>query len=458
MTQLSVITTFENWLNTYLNFEKTPKKDIFWLDTVQFICNKLHNPQNDYPSIHIAGSKGKGSVSTMISSILTQAGYHTGLYTSPHIMDFIERVGRAYGPFDEQVYKKAADIVMDSVTHTPLQDFPAERPITWFELITIFAFVCFSIAKVDYGVFEVGLGGRLDATNVLTPRLCILTPIELEHTQFLGDTLEKIATEKAGIIKQGVPVISAVQKASVSEVFLQTAQKHDAPISFITDLIQNMKYTYKESTTHTPKMQITLQSHIFNRTIHANMQLLGNVQMQNAALASCAVKTLLPDIDETCIEKGLEKASLPGRFEIITKNEIPTLTMPLILDGAHTLNSVRFTMETFNALYKQKKAHLLFACAADKDIEHIATLFKTRFDSIMITKPGNVKQTNLTRITNAFSNNQLSFTEQDDYTKAIPQAIKEAQNDAAVLLITGSFYLIAEVKKVLRDINSRDSL
>ena len=190
-------------------------------------------------------------------------------------------------------------------------------------------------------MIEVGLGGRLDATNVVTPRISVITPIELEHTEFLGDTLEKIAAEKGGIIKERVPVIIAEQKPSVRKVFEEIARSKNAPIFFVDQIARNMHCFYSTDF----GMNVEFESNLFKRKISAKLRLLGEFQAQNAVLAACAVKAVLPEISEEAIEAGLEKAFLPGRFEMTKNGNYPNIPL-IILDGAHTVNSTRFTIQT----------------------------------------------------------------------------------------------------------------
>ena len=222
---------FKNWLDSFLNFEKLPTKNIFWLDTIEWLCKQFDNPQDSAPCVHVAGSKGKGSVSRMISSILAQAGKKCGLYTSPHIKDFYERVSINGDLLDDSLYESCAEELQKKVDGLKQGALPSNRQITWFELVTVYAFLCFRAAKTDANVFEVGLGGRLDATNIVRPKMAVINTIELEHTEFLGDTLEKIAAEKAGIIKENTPVLCAAAPAGVRAVFEDAArQKKRAPL------------------------------------------------------------------------------------------------------------------------------------------------------------------------------------------------------------------------------------
>lgn len=434
----SAIGNFEEFADEYLNFEKTPAKNIFWLDTMEFLCKRFGNPELSCPTIHIAGSKGKGSVSMMAARILDEAGYKTGLYSSPHILDFIERIGDCNGPFDETVYEKSVKELIDLVESIKLEDLPGERPITWFELVTLLGFLSFRNAKCNYGVFEVGLGGRLDATNVLKPQVCCINQIELEHTEFLGDTVEKIAFEKGGIIKENTPVIIAEQKESVREVFRKIAAEKHAPVYFVDEISKISEIVYKNRQLH-----CKISSSFFKRPLELYISMLGDFQARNAAMASLAVKLMLPDLDESIIERGLSKATLPGRFEIQDN---------LVFDGAHTVRSVEFTLNTFREIFgngERTNFHLLFGCAADKEVEKIALMFKDKFSNVTITKPGNVKESNMERMKAAFDSAGIEYFSCADYLKAIPYALKKADEEKAVLLVTGSFYLVSEVKKFL---------
>ncbi len=462
----------QTWLDSYLNFEKRPQKNVFWLDTMSFLCKQCEDPQDAAPAFHVAGSKGKGSVAAMIASILDAAGYRTGLYTSPHIVDFSERIGGARGAFGESVYENAAATLRQTIDALRTEDLPDGRDITWFELVTLYAFLCFREAKTDYNVLEVGLGGRLDATNVITPRICCITPVEREHTEFLGDTIAQIAAEKGGIIKDGVPVVLSRQHPDAKAVFARIADERNAKLYVIDDIVQEITTAYvseKEKRTekslknntscgdadgNQPLMRTTIRSSLFVRPLVAYLRLLGNVQAENAAQAAVAVKLVVPDLDERTIEKGLENATLPGRFEIITRKKDGSCATRgrrpfVIMDGAHTVRSIASTIQTFRAVFGTNDAHLLFACAADKDIADIAPLFRQGFSRITLTKPGNVKQSNLAALTQAFDAAGLRFTSSEDFSAAISDALCAAEKAGVPLLVTGSFYLLAEVKKII---------
>ena len=444
---VNAIDVFQEWLNDYLNFEHTPKKEIFWLDTIDYLCKRFDNPQDYAPCIHVAGSKGKGSVSRLISCILDEAGYKVGLYTSPHITDFRERICTPTGFFSEEIYEKTVKELMPNIDSIIPENLPAERPLTWFELVTLYSFLCFRNAEVDWSVFEVGLGGRLDATNVIRPKLCCITPIELEHTEFLGNTLEKIAAEKAGIIKNCTPVVIAPQQnESIKIVLREKAITRHAPYYFVDDYITSSFYHFNGPN---KKMTVHFESELFNRPIETQMQLLGKMQAQNAAMAAIAIKKLLPNLDEGIIERGIAKAKLPGRFEILENVKGYTEIPAVILDGAHTLNSIRLTIDTLNKLYGEKRVSLLFACAADKDVKDISMLFRYRFEHVYITRPGEKKESNLQGEIEAFTHAEINFSADSDYKMMIKKAFEESAKASNILLITGSFYLVSEVKQFL---------
>jgi len=457
MSEKQAVKVFQEWLDGYLDFERLPQKNIFWLDTIKFLCNRFGNPQNASPCFHVAGSKGKGSVSKMIACILDEAGLSCGLYTSPHIIDFRERISTALDFFPENIYESAIREIVPRIESIIPEELPGGRSITWFELVTLYAFLCFRHAKVDYAVYEVGMGGRLDATNVVTPCVCCITPIELEHTEYLGDTLEKIAGEKAGIIKKGVPVIVAEQQTeSVRDVFRKKAIEIGTVCNFVDNLITSIDYSYSTSVESAAEsgsritcgMRIHIESNLFSRPVDTVLQLLGSIQAKNAAQAAFAVKTVFPDMDESIIERGLSKAVLPGRFEITYTQKYPKLTY-LILDGAHTVNSIRYTIETLKRLFTDSTLHLLFACAADKDVSDIAPIFKGLFSKITLTRPGGTKHSDIEKEKLAFIDAGMIFTADTDFSQAIPSALLQAESKNAVLLVTGSFYLVAEVKKYI---------
>ncbi|HHU37066.1 MAG TPA: bifunctional folylpolyglutamate synthase/dihydrofolate synthase [Treponema sp.] len=439
---------FCDWLENYLNYERISNREGFSLETMQFLVNRFKNPEQNVKMIHVAGSKGKGSISTMISRILTEYGFETGLYLSPHLLDFTERITLAGKPFSDLLYGIAADKVVPLVESIIPQEIPGNREPTWFELVTLFAFVVFNTARMKWAVIETGLGGRLDATNVITPLACVFTPIELEHTEYLGKSIEMIAKEKAGIIKAGVPVFTSFQHPTVRAILEKKAKELSCPFFSMDDSLESVKTTLSLTGLDT---EITYSSQkdkpVFEGPICTRLSLLNEIQANNAALAAFVVKYLLPDISNTVISKGLSSAWLPGRFELISADPL------IILDGAHTVDSIALTLNTFDSL-TQMLGELVFACAADKNVDVIATEFGKRFSQITLTRPGDVKKSDINHTVLAFK--EALKTEKDvnievnaDYVSVLKNAFKRSRAEKKPLLITGSFYLVAEAKKIL---------
>ena len=460
---------FQTWLESAANYERQKRTKQFSLKTISLLANELNNPQDAFKSFHIAGSKGKGSVSAMIASILHEAGFNEGLYTSPHIIDFLERVGKAYGRFESTCYEQAAEELIAFIDGISEKlDTLGFEQASWFELMTLFAFLTFRNAHIDYGVFETGLGGRFDATNILTPLVSVITPIELEHTEYLGNTIPKIAFEKAGIIKPHTPVCVSKQSSQAKIVFWLQALKKRAPVYFLDRILKNYTYQYNSATN---TMNITLdfgnfhlkgqKLPLFNRKITANLHLLGEVQVHNAALAALAVKVVMPDIDEKIIEKGLSNTKLQGRFEIKDYLYKNSYNFKTILDGAHTENSIRITIDTLKNMFPGKKCNVLFAIAADKKIEHIAPLFfdgPVDFNRFFFTIPGEKKKADYNKLTEVFvplcEKNRKPYYESQEYFTMITEALTHSADEDAILLVTGSFYLVSEVKNSLKLTNT----
>ena len=451
---------FYRWLDGFINFEKRPHKKAFCLDVMRYYAARFANPQTAYRSAHIAGSKGKGSVAAMLSALLAEAGCRTGLYTSPHVNDFRERITENGRFFSDEAYLTAFRTVRDGI-EPHLGTAEAPQP-SWFELVTLTAFTLFRQEQLDWAVFETGMGGRLDATNIVQPEITVLTPIELEHCEYLGHTIPLIAAEKAGIIKAGIPVFCSRQQPSALEVFKERAAALNAPFFYLPDFIETIEHrltpqgrevTIRFSTAHPVGA-------LFKRPLHTILPLFTPVQAENAALAAAAFKYRFPDMPEALIERGLSKAWLPARFQLLS-------TKPLIvLDGAHTHNSIRTCADTFFSLLNNgsgtpigsdvppnAKPILVFACAADKDPAGFAPIFLGKIARLYLTIPGSFKKGNLEKTTGAFTQvfgneNNVVMEANEDFNAVLKKAFTQSITENRPLLITGSFYLAAEAQRV----------
>ena len=425
-----------SYFDQFINFErKEPLKREKKLEHMKVLCEYFNHPELETPCIHIAGSKGKGSITTMAGFILKSAGFKkVGLYCSPALTHFTDRISEVDGPFSEEIYREAFKKLKSGIDKILAEDKIV--PPTYYELVTLFAFLVFKEAGCDFAVYEVGMGGRLDATNVISPKVAVINTVELEHTKALGDTLEKIATEKAGIIKTGVPVVIGPQvNSDVENVFAKKAKETSSGEIVFVPKNLHTKYVL-DSSSH-------LKMHV--EELDADLKLPGDFQAENALVAATATRLAVPGILDGQIKMGLERAFLPGRFEILTNQNLPYL----IMDGAHTKNSVLGAVKTLNIylekLNKTEKPVLLFACAKDKNVEEMAKILKPHFSEIILTKPGSFKTPDLPRAKKAFPDAELI----EDYNKAIKIAIEKAKSKGLVVL--GSFYLVASVKSVLAE-------
>jgi dihydrofolate synthase/folylpolyglutamate synthase len=500
------------WLARFINLERGQKPKSFRIDRMEFLARLSGNPQRCAPSIHIAGSKGKGSVTGMLAAMLTEAGFRAARFMSPHVVDVRERICLGDSYFDEEIYRAAGDELREITeaclpsASNPLFDPTTEDGCepTYFELLTLFFFLCARRGSCDVMVVETGMGGRLDSTNILDPLVSVITLIELEHTSFLGNTIAKIAEEKAGIIKNGKPLILAKQREEALEVFREKTKEKNSPLLYLPKIaeISNIKINKTgtdftvvlENNSHggtAARREIEIDSRCASQTkgfmppcdkfssLSLSIPIPGQVQAENAALAISAIKTAFPKIGEDVICKGLGKIKLPARFEKIA--EAP----PFIIDGAHTPESLALTIETFCSLYGEGGV-LIFGCAADKDAAAMAHIAHPHFSKIIITTPGNFKVSNPAETYEAFAvqagkEKTLLVTDTKEAVKEAVEAAKEftqrrkdaknaeissnipripfvppclrvnsfSNKSSLPILATGSFYLVAEIRKIL---------
>jgi dihydrofolate synthase / folylpolyglutamate synthase len=425
-----------NWLSTFINLEKGQQQWNFNLDVMNRLAEIAGHPEKCVPAFHVAGSKGKGSVTGMIAAILEAAGIKTSRYASPHVSDFRERITVGGNFYNEEIYVNAGKELMELVGQIKLKN---GEKMSYFELFTMWFFLCARLSSCGIMAVETGMGGRLDATNILDPLVSVITIIELEHTEYLGNTIAAIAAEKAGIIKQDRLLVLAEQSAEALEVFREYAERRASPLFYFPDCVEVKNTRIEKSGT---TFDLILKSETIPGLF---MPIPGEVQAKNAGLAALAVKTAFPDLQNDCFYKGLKTFSLPARFEIISSTPL------FIIDGAHTKTSVKTCLDTFTSLYGEGGI-LLFGCAEGKDILSMAELCVPRFSRIIITKPGTFKKSNVDEIHAAFvqtaeiqkANPEIIFLPNTE--EAIDLAIQLALKHGLPALGTGSFYLAGEIR------------
>lgn len=406
------------------------------LDRMTALLNVLGNPQNCYKTIHIAGSKGKGSTASFIASGIQALGLKTGLYLSPHVSDIRERF-TIDGQFaDDELLLATGNELASALDGFSFDQMLGKTSVTTFELYTAFAFLLFKNAGCSWAVIETGLGGRLDATNIIVPEASVLTRIELEHTDILGDTIKKIAIEKSKIIKDNVPSFVSIQKEEALDVFKNEAKEKNSKQYYLSDQLQ----VFETKTTTTGQSTHIVFKDGFDANL--NLKLLGQVQAQNCALALLVLRTLgLYKANST--ESALENNTLPGRMEKVS------FSRPLYLDGAHTIQSITNLMETFKSLYKNGVC--IFGCVAGKKYEEMCEQVLKNFSTIVICRPGTFKKSDPEGLYSTL----ISMAKDGQKIVYMPEAkdaltwIEQNTEKDTPVLACGSFYLAGVIKACL---------
>ncbi len=449
------------WLYDRIDYERIrPDNKInpFRLERIERLLTRIGSPQERIPAVHIAGTKGKGSTAAMLDSMLQQAGIRTGLFTSPHIEQFEERM-RVSGrmPHPEQLIRLVARL------RDILQEEPdvSDRIPTFFEVTTLLAWMLFDEEQVQLAVLETGLGGRLDCTNVCRSLVTIITSIGLDHTHILGDTISKIAFEKAGILKPGVPVVQGQLPGDADIVVAAQAAAVGCR-----RFICGREFAWHAD--HTPvglpdrkRSQSILVITPTQRLDNLDLPLLGQHQAHNASLAVMAAELLatsgFPQINADVIAKGLRTTHWPLRFEVFDGH--PTI----VLDAAHNPDSMKAVAEVLQGPeWQNRRRVLMFAVSADKDVRHMLQIILPHFQEVVFTRflrnPRSVppEQLQLIASTLELSRNHCpEFFLAADPASALETARCRAQANG-VVCVTGSLFLAAEVRRLLiRDSTDR---
>ncbi len=400
---------------------------ILGLDTIKSILSALGNPQNDFNSIHVAGTNGKGSVASALSAILHEFGYRVGLYTSPHLVRFNERICINNHQISNEDVLKSYQAVK-RVHH-------GDRNPTFFEFSTAMALYAFGRHQVDWAVIETGMGGRYDATNIITPAISIITNVSMEHRDYLGNTLAQITREKAGIIKQGTPVVTAVKQKQARSVVQKVAQKKSAPLfmlgkDFTVRQNQSGHFSYYgiENTWH-----------------HIQTPLLGHYQVQNAALALAASELLIKNkaaISQESIKQGLANTRWPGRLEIVSDNPL------VILDGAHNLIAARNLAKFLAENLTKRRITLVIGILDDKPHGSMLKSLLPQCSRAIITRAKTDRALAPEKLYAMAKKTISDVTIVPDVAGAAKNAIENAGPDD-VICIAGSLYVVGEAKEAI---------
>lgn len=413
------------------------------LDNTIRLLSLLRNPQESFKAIHVAGTNGKGSTSVMIASVLRAAGFRTGLFTSPHLVSFTERI-----KVDDEEIKEAEVIELtDEIKEIINSSQCSEFNPTFFEFVTAMAFLYFRRKGIEWAVIETGMGGRLDATNILLPEVSVITNISLDHKEFLGQTLKEVAAEKAGIIKHGIPVVSSSQDTGAMDVIKDKVSSegivlHEYGRDFVSLLrgsdIRGITFDYKGK----------------NSLDGLYVPLCGMHQMENASAAIKAIELIMEreSIYPESIRQGLANTEWHGRLELIRK---PGKKYDILIDGAHNPSAAGRLSEALKSYFapQYNRIILIFGIMSDKDIKGIMEPLLPIASEIIVTAPDYGRSASPEKLAETARSLGFKPVVVNSVKDALDTAVRRAENssvaDSHLIVITGSFYTIGEAKTIL---------
>jgi len=414
----------------------------FNLDRMKQFLQLIGNPQANYKSIHVAGTKGKGSTCAMLTSILANGGYRTGFYSSPHMIDFTERIRVGNQRISKQRLVKLVDWIRPYVQRIP--------ELTTFEIITAIAFKYFSDEKVQIALVEVGMGGRLDATNVILPVLSVVTPISHDHMKILGTTIEKISEEKAGIIKIKVPLVIASQKKIARKVLIETAIKNNAPV-FDSEQLIRLENTEKSLDGQSFRVQKIIEDYFIDRKIIPRIKgkefyipLIGEHQLSNAKTALVSILLLNDlgfEITVDQIDKGFRKTNWQGRFECISKKPL------IFIDGAHNRDSFRKFNTTLQEYFEGLKKILIFGASEDKEVEFMLKIIRKTVDKIILTRTDHPRAMEVGELKKVTEKLKIKSIYSESVEDSLQIALK-LTNEDTVIVAAGSIFIAGAIKRI----------
>ena len=437
MTKKSQISYQEalDYIFSFVDYSRTHQANLspenFDLSRMVDFLDLLGTPHKKFPSLHIAGSKGKGSVSAFCASVLQAAGFKVGLYTSPHLKDFEERMQINQVPIPRNTLAEYVEEIKPAVESVP--------KLTTFEIMTGLAFLFFARQKVDIAVIEVGLGGRLDATNIITPLVSVITSLYLDHVTILGETLEEIAAEKGGIIKPGIPVVSAPQEEKALNVIEKIAAQQDSPLIKVE---QDYPYSIISSTLDGQEFVFTNPAEGQEGDPSYFIPLLGTFQVLNAVTAYAALDNIRSrgfPLDEEDIKRGLETTVWPARFEIARREP------PVIFDSAHNPASMRKLRETLNSFFPDLPLILVFGISEDKQLEGMFQEILPRTSHLITTQADHPRAMEAGELEKWAMEYPCSTEVIPNVQNAFSRAVQLA-GDKKIVLVAGSIFVAASAR------------
>jgi dihydrofolate synthase/folylpolyglutamate synthase len=429
-----------DWIYSWVDFSMKRHVDdthrFFKLDRMHKLMELLNNPHESFPCVHVAGTKGKGSTASFIASALQAAGYKVGLYTSPHLFEFQERI-----VINGQWISKE-DLVSLTDEMRPLTEIV--RDATTFELTTALAFLYFQKQKADIAVLEVGLGGRLDATNVVDPLVSVITPVSYDHMAVLGDTLTEIAYEKGGIIKPGKPVVISPQTEEAMNELVRLAKERNSPLISV-----EKAFDYHESKHSLGMQTIQVQQKedaftaklpgLAAKPLTLNLPLLGRHQMENAVTALAALDEVRRAgfrVSRQAVQRGFKRVVWHARFEILRRKP------PVISDSAHNGDSMKRLVETLDEYFPGKPFILIFGASADKELDTMLKIILPRVDAVMVTQSIHPRAANAEELKERLAPYGKPVSAFHRMEEALPAALELAGSQKGIIA-TGSVFVAA---------------
>jgi dihydrofolate synthase/folylpolyglutamate synthase len=409
----------------------------FDLENISVLAERLGHPDRAYPSAHIAGTNGKGSTAAFFESILRRAGFRTGLNTSPHLEKINERISINGEEMSDEAFAGTFTRIQTLIEEL-LADGKLRAHPTYFECVTAMAFEYFAQDRVEFGVFEVGLGGRLDATNILSPAVTIITRIDFDHENFLGHSLEEIALEKAGILKPGVPLVIAEQRPEAREVILARADQLNCPVVETTQAFRVVQESRRDGRTRARITEISS-----GNTLEIAPSLPGDFQLQNALNAVAAARLLQTcglRISDGALMEGVAKTLWPGRLEQLQSNPV------VYLDGAHNPGAAHQLATFLEQNFAGRRIWLIYGALRDKAVDEVAGVLFPHVAEVIFTQPHTARAISASRLAEIAAHHASSFTVISSAEEALDIALTQASPEDAIL-VTGSLYLVGQLRQ-----------
>jgi dihydrofolate synthase/folylpolyglutamate synthase len=416
----------------YLRYNVTT----FNLNRMEKLLSLLGNPHKKIPTVHIAGTKGKGSTATMLAKMLESNDYNVGLYTSPHVVDLHERI-----TVNSEMINRSKMLGLLNRVYAPVEKIAKTDPPTFFEIMTALAFMHFADAKADIAVIETGLGGRLDSTNVIKPEVVGITSLSIDHQHQLGNTLNCIAKEKAGIFKRGVPIVTVQQEPEAMRVLKSQALAVKAPLS-VTGKDIDFSYRFETSREHGPHTRICLTTRT-SKFEHLRVPLHGKHQAINCGLALAMLDKLKAsgyEIDNEKATEGLYEVSLTGRMEMICDDP------RIIIDAAHNAASIQALIHAIGQNVPYDSMVVIFGCNNDKDVAGMLDKLQYGADKVIFTRSHSAKAMSPEDLADMYSEMCSKMYQTAVSLGEALQLARSAVGKEDLICITGSFYLIGQAK------------